>query len=470
MLVAVVLLLNLLTAERSPTVWLDEVCYVDPAVNLLSGNGFVSSAWYGQTQEAFWAGNVPLHAFGLAGWMKVWGVGMVQARSLNYVLAALAALCFWRGALVGGWLKTSCARLGFATLLLSSFGICYSYRSGRPDALLLLLFAVIFHAWSAPGGPVRRLMLFVASALVPWAGLQGLPLLAVTGVFLLAWRKRAALADVAVLAGGSLTGVLGLVLLYHSHGVLDAFVASISSHHTLGQTLTLPELLAEKLGKAKTLLADVSLLALMGGSGLSLLLFRKRLGSDLVEGVCRGLSFAVLAALAVFSLGKFPLFYSWMAFVPVALSWAALLDGAMAGGAVAARNLLVGCGLVAAFLGLPLRLGVTVKEWDRRDYGPVRELVQKNITPEDCVFASFQAYHAVKPWARETLVSSYARAITPDEKERVTCLIIAPADHSETVHLIGGTWRDTGAAVSPRVDGANLGAKPYDLRIWRRVR
>lgn len=469
LLLAVVLVLNLLTAERSPTVWLDEVSYLDPAVNLLAGNGFTSSAWYGQTRDAFWAGNVPLHALCLAGWMKIWGVGLVQARSLNYVLAALAALFFWRGTRAGQGLKSPLPRLGFATLLLSSFGMCYSYRSGRPDALLILLFALLFYAFRALPGTKRVSVLWAVSGLLPFAGLQALPLLAVTGGALLFWRRRAVVAEVTAMAAGGVAGIIALLLLYQSQGVLTAFLDSISSHHVLGQTQSLATLVEEKVRNSRTLVADLSLLVLGGGSLLTLLLFRRNLRDHLVAQSFGGLCFALVAALTVFSLGKFPLFYSWMAFVPVALVWANLLDETANSGMIRARNFLLGCGLVAAGLGLPLRLGITVKEWERRDYGPVRELVRENVTSKDCVFANFQAYYAVKPLAGETWVSSYARAITQPEKERVTCLIIAPKDYDETVRLIGGKWRDTGAAVSPKAGEEGLGAKPYDLRIWRRM-
>ena len=48
------LLVNLVTAERSPVVWQDEVALVDPAVNLSQGNGFTSTAWW-QTSDRFFA-------------------------------------------------------------------------------------------------------------------------------------------------------------------------------------------------------------------------------------------------------------------------------------------------------------------------------------------------------------------------------------------------------------------------------
>src|SRR5690349_18811487 len=64
-------LVNLATASRYPFVWIDEVMYSDPAVNLHLGNGFTSTAWYAQSSNEFLAGNVPLHSLLLCAWIKL---------------------------------------------------------------------------------------------------------------------------------------------------------------------------------------------------------------------------------------------------------------------------------------------------------------------------------------------------------------------------------------------------------------
>jgi len=43
-LAAVFLVLNVATADLFPVVWVDEVMYIDPAVNLYLGHGFRSTA------------------------------------------------------------------------------------------------------------------------------------------------------------------------------------------------------------------------------------------------------------------------------------------------------------------------------------------------------------------------------------------------------------------------------------------
>src|SRR2546422_11523965 len=90
------LLLNLLTSTRYPYVWIDEVMYSDPAVNLYLGNGFTSSAWYAQPSTEFWAGNVPLHTLLLYLWLKLFGFSILSVRSLNCVYMTACCWLLWR--------------------------------------------------------------------------------------------------------------------------------------------------------------------------------------------------------------------------------------------------------------------------------------------------------------------------------------------------------------------------------------
>ena len=72
--VAAFWIINLAMCSRSPPVWMDEVAYSDPGVKLYLGNGFRSTAWATQLAGWFWAGNVPLHPFLLAIWLKRFGL------------------------------------------------------------------------------------------------------------------------------------------------------------------------------------------------------------------------------------------------------------------------------------------------------------------------------------------------------------------------------------------------------------
>ena len=101
--------------------------YTDPAANFSFGAGFTSTAWYAQRYDAFWAGNVPLHALLLGAWLKLVPFGPSGVRSLNFLLVALAVVFFWRASeRVEGF--TPSLRLALCLLLLCGYGVTFSYR------------------------------------------------------------------------------------------------------------------------------------------------------------------------------------------------------------------------------------------------------------------------------------------------------------------------------------------------------
>ena len=104
------LLVNLVTAERSPVVWQDEVALVDPAVNLSQGNGFTSTAWW-QTSDRFFASNAPLYPMLLYPWISLFGVNATAVRSLNYVLILGVIAVLWLGLRKLNLVQTIQARL-----------------------------------------------------------------------------------------------------------------------------------------------------------------------------------------------------------------------------------------------------------------------------------------------------------------------------------------------------------------------
>ena len=71
-------------------------------------------------------------------------------------------------------------------------------------------------------------------ALMPWAGLQLLPLLAVGGVLLFLYVGRKILPSVLAIWTGAGLGGLALIWFYVSHHVLDRFLLSVRQHTTIG--------------------------------------------------------------------------------------------------------------------------------------------------------------------------------------------------------------------------------------------
>jgi len=89
---ALCLALSLLTATRSPTVWLDEVAYVDPGVMLAMTGKFVTTAWWQSRHEVF--GSLqPALSLIMGGWLDVFGVGLFQVRSFTICWAQGVRSC-----------------------------------------------------------------------------------------------------------------------------------------------------------------------------------------------------------------------------------------------------------------------------------------------------------------------------------------------------------------------------------------
>lgn len=161
---------NLATCSRSPPVWLDEVAYSDPAVNLYLGNGFQSTAWEDQPSGRFWAGNVPLYPFLLFIWLKAFGFSIVAVRSFNFFLVSLATMLVWLFSLKSGAITKPWARILLVLLVFCGHGVVYAYRSGRPDMLGFLLIAILPLLHLVRNPLSRVLGLGIIGALLPFAG------------------------------------------------------------------------------------------------------------------------------------------------------------------------------------------------------------------------------------------------------------------------------------------------------------
>ena len=171
-ILAVFLTVNLLTASLSPTVWMDEVTLSDPAINLRLFGRFTSSAWYVQSDQDFWSGYPPLYSLLLSTWLWLAPISPTGVRSLNFVLMALSCLTLWSALRHSQIVRTQSARLLFVTLILCGFSTSFSYRSGRPDTLGVLLVSLLALLVICKSSRLRLALIFAVGSLLPWAGLQ----------------------------------------------------------------------------------------------------------------------------------------------------------------------------------------------------------------------------------------------------------------------------------------------------------
>jgi len=471
----VILAVNLSTLERSPTVWIDEVAYIDPGVNLASGKGFTSSAWYSGPKEQLWVGNTPLYPFLVAGWVKVLGLEVIPVRLLNIFIYFSAVLLFWWGVYRKRLLASSASRICLVALLLLGFGPTFIYRNGRPDALLVLLFAIVFFGCCINRAWIRFALIALGSFLVPFTGLSGLPFLALCGLLWLGFVGWRGLVEVFVAGSASALGLLALYLGYSSLGMWDGFRASTSSHSSmmlLDQGLQ--PLLAKWWDVLKEFRGDLSLLALLPGLLLALAAGLFWRGFALPSRSFILLVFALIVPVVMLIVGTFPVYYGWMSYVPAVFAWTLWLDKLVTVDSVMSGRRVAFCaclalGAVVACGGLPFRTGLAFAQWTGRDYQPVRKLVGEVVGPDDIVFCSPQAYYPVKRAARETYTASYDLAMSDAERAQVNVLIIDPELFSKFEKEFGTGWMLAGQGAAVTSARNKHGASTYNLQAWRRV-
>jgi len=477
LLLSTFLAANLGTSSRSPVIWQDEVMFTDPAANLYFGQGFTTSAWF-QSRDTLFAGNSPLYSLCLYPWIRVFGFDVVSVRGLNYVLilavAAISLLALDRMGLV----RSTVPRLVFALLVLCGDGVTYSYRGGRYDCLGMLLVAALFLTLTLRPTRARAGGLFVLAAVVPWAGLQLLPYLALLGLLVMLLRGRAALADLLTIALGCLAGLFGLLGLLLQNGVWHEFLKSVSILSGTGRSPS--DRLASALVAPFTEPSSILLLAVLG---LMLASALRRGELQLRSPLGAGLLIGVLVPCCLAIAGKYARYYCWMAFIPMAACVAAELQ-LQSGREWPIRKLIMPLVLLACAVGLPARLAVTCREWRLRDPGPVDRIVAEQVRPTDWVYSEYEAYYPAKKAAVVLFLPPYAGlipgmkgvqpALSAADRERVDLLILKPSTEQETLRFFGGRWSPVGRYAAAGGTQAHIaaalgrGSQPYEITVFRR--
>jgi len=458
-----ILLVNLFTASRSPTVWTDEVMFTEPAANVVLGNGLTSTAWPRLTSEKTWAGNAPLHTWLLVPWIKVFGLTPTAVRAVGFVYVGLATLLLWWAVRTSQLVKLPLLRVGLVVAILFDNAVSFSYRSARYDALGMLLAAMLAATVAARLSPRFAFVCLVSiGILVPFTGLQLVPYAIVFSLVLLAvFGPRTLRLSIPLGLGIAIGGVLLYATLLRL-GAWAGFVLSaryfrgtdqVSSSHVTKLLTSLRELGTDPL----LLLVIVVLL-------LGVVLGGRRRDANWRRFDVMALILVVTVPTMVGLSGRFPRYYLWMITIPGIVAAFQVCERFRVDARSRRLSWAVGTLLViGAMAGLPARLAVTMIEWSRRDYSPVEALVSRSVKSDDVILADWQAFY---PLARAKATVYYpAYQMDPHEKAALTKLIVAPEDSQRIIMTLGGNWHEVDALYSVPY---GLGAKLYDLRIYAR--
>jgi hypothetical protein len=458
------LAVNLLTATWFPSPWCDEIMLLDPAANLYQGRGFTSSAWPSQPSTQFWASYTPLYSVILYGWIGAFGFSALSARSLNYVIVAGVAVLLWLASLRLGLLRRPASRLALVGLLLTGASMMYLARYGRPDALTLLLASATLLASSIRRTRLRSIALFALAMLYPVAGLQLLAFAVAICLLLWLFLGRAFLKTGILLATGSLTGLILLLAFYALHGVMTTFIITqVMSPHVVfgefGRVVKGDQAVYGRLHyRLETLksswqsyLVDPSFIPVLAAllvANAWLLLVHHRLRRSIA---LFGLVAALFIPPFVLNVGKYSFYYTWMGFVPTALSacraWEDLASESRFRGVRYVMCLLL---LYAGVRGLPWHLYSTTTA-QRQEFQRIEDFVRKVIRPDDWVYGDASIYYATKRRGA-MFFYSYAYAMDnkhlpeiPEDERRAITVLIVPVDRCEwSAQRVGGRWVPTG--------------------------
>jgi len=431
---------NLITGARSPTVWQDEVQVADAAINSVLGTGFVSTVSPFQDGALF--ARTVLYSLALVPWLHTLGIGPLAVRSLGIVLMAGAAFVAWRGAVRSGRLRAAWLRMAVPALVLCGYGMARTYRSGRYDAVAILLVCAGWWAFHDPGRRRAVVWLFCLSLLAAFAG-PYVPVYAVLVALLIvlgtgrAGASRAGAVFAGTLASAGLFAGVHLAL-----GTYAEMTASLSGPHAL------PVSVSDRVAAAAGVLPGAlftdwsTSILLVVGISCAVLIARERRHALMRPLSTGAVAFAAIPV-AFMLLGRYRSYYTWTAFLPVAVAVLVALDHALAAGSVRWRARALGAGVVLALLvGLPARTAVTVLQWDARDPDRARAFVERNTLPDDDALIGYQAYYGARLRARSVASRDSAAYMTGEDYAAIDVIMAEPGLAERFAEAAGGAWHE----------------------------
>ena len=490
-ILAVFILVNLVVATRTPTVYADEPQHVDPAANLYFGNGFTSTMW-GQDSHEFWCGYVPLYNGILYSFFKIFGFGLFQARALNDLLAAAGGFLIWAALRRTAFVGQPANRLLCLALILSGSVSTLTFRTARPDATMFFVCAAVFFSCCQPASRRWRYLAIVFfSALLPAEGIAMLPYAVLLILINLAVYGLVNLDRLAAVAAGLLAGIAALAEFYHHFSTLQTFVKLFLPNTALGGTGTTfawrekifgqfpggAGIFTSFFGNPLEFLSQQTLFDYSAALLFLLVIFfaapKMWRGADV-----RARKFLVFIAAVTLTVppfmhltAHFPSYYRWMVFVPLAVAVPHLLEIHASAKHFLLRRLVFFVIGLSIFLGVPARTLAIIPSWTARSTMPIDRVAAQMLRPSDIVICSAKIYFAVRPHAR----SVYAIGITAGgdfsrtknlPAQDISLLCLFPADVETVMQTVGGKWEKVPLDKIP--EAAALAKTRYAVDFYRR--
>ncbi|MCU0292585.1 MAG: hypothetical protein MUF10_11460 [Thermoanaerobaculaceae bacterium] len=420
-LLLVLLGVNLATADLYPVVWVDEALHLDPAVNLYLGNGLRSTAWGGQPVSETWVGYTPLYAVLMAGWLHLFGFSLLAVRSFSHLLGLAAIGVVWLGCRRHGLLRSPKTRVALVVLAACGAGLSFSYRCGRPDTVLFLLFAAAFCAASVHSRLPRAAILLVLGSLIPIAGLQGIAYAALIGVAVTLVATRRAVEPVLTLGVGCGLGMGAYFAVMAHLRLWETFRTVTLVHNGLDANL-LDGVVRRLTAFPKVAIEDPSgLLLLVVCLGILLRASHPQSASSLLPALF-GATTAVFVPTLMCAVGRYALYYSWMAWIPLTIGTLVALEALDR--VTVWRHLSVALLGAATLVGLPAQLALGLLDSHARSYRRVEEVVRAAVPQGAVAYCDPAAYYAAKPRAGQLFLTPYNPQLTARDIGSINAVVV----------------------------------------------
>jgi hypothetical protein len=490
LIIFVFLSISLLVATRTPTVYIDEPVFADPAANLYFGQGFTSTMWAQDRHELF-SRQPPLYMRLLYVFFECFGFGLRQARMANAVMAAAAALLVWGALRRTGFIQSPAYRLTALVLILSGSVSTLTFRMVRYDVAMFLVSALVFNAWCLPANcRSRYLWVILASALCPFAGVPMLPYVSLLlAIQFVVYRFRNLGLMISVATGFAL-GV-GLFLLYYYHyGVLGEFLDFVSdvtgARHRQAPPLSVM-LFGDDRGNAGLLTSFFgypnsfqNMKTLFDYSAFLLFAVFALLAWKIwpiVNGPNRKfIVFIVLTTLGlppiIHVAGHYWSDYRWMTYIPLTIAVPWLLEWSRElAVAPRLRRWLWGIVGLSIFFGVPLRSLVTVPDWSARSTKPLEQVAARVVQPSDIVLCQCKTYFAIRPRAQLVFCSGLSamgelQFIKDFPTNQISLICLYPTNIADITAIVGGKWKKL--ALDDVPEAAALSRTRYAVNFYRR--
>lgn len=343
------IIVNLLTLNHLRP-WIDEVMMLDTAYNAAFHGRWETTAWYRVVGQYPFPTYPPLYQMLAAAWMRLFGSSLVAVRSINLLLTFLLGGACLRMMKRQGLALSVWATVLFTLLLWGTGEMAWMYRNGRPDMLCALLVATAILAarrYLASESPSTRIAIIAASAALACSGLQAVVYLCALWSFCFIAdreRRKPYIRLLVLMLTGFSLGIPSVALFMLAHGRLVAFASSIVQYSATLSSLALTVVpwagdvlgfdaipytqkllqLTTKMSLGQRLLSIAAYRSFLILAAITLAAYiscyRNSLRLLLSDAGFLMWLFALCTPIVMVLAGRFPVYYHWMAFLPLLLS------------------------------------------------------------------------------------------------------------------------------------------------------